>query len=102
MVTFPRETGPAIVDWVDYADAVNAASPAHFADVVAHRPRAGTRSGWSGSRGTRPTASSARRSPRTSIAAATKTGGGGHNVVTNHPALYYEPMNLTEYAFSGT
>ncbi len=26
--------------------------------------------------------------------ATTKDGGGGRNIVTNHPALYYEPMNL--------
>ena len=34
--------------------------------------------------------------------AATKNGGGGRNVVTSHPALYYEPMNLTEYAGTGS
>ena len=34
--------------------------------------------------------------------AATKNGGGGRNVVTSHPALYYEPMNLTEYAATGS
>ena len=33
--------------------------------------------------------------------AATKNGGAARNVVTSHPALYYEPMNLTEYAISG-
>jgi hypothetical protein len=36
------------------------------------------------------------------LEAATKNGGGGRNVVTSHPALYYEPMNLTEYATSGS
>ena len=36
------------------------------------------------------------------LGAATKTGGGGRNVVTNHPALYYEPMNLTEFATSAS
>ena len=40
MLTFPRRTGPAIVDWVDYADAVHRADPNAFAaDVVR---RAGT------------------------------------------------------------
>ena len=33
---------------------------------------------------------------------ATKNGGGGRNLVTSHPALYYEPMNLTEYATAGS
>ena len=37
MITFPRRTGPAIVDWVDYADAVHRASPGAFADDVAHQ-----------------------------------------------------------------
>lgn len=32
--TFPRGTGPAIVNWVDYADTVKAASPADFAQKV--------------------------------------------------------------------
>ena len=31
MVTFPRGIGPQFVDWVDYADAVNAGQPAKFA-----------------------------------------------------------------------
>jgi len=33
-VTFPRGTGPAFVDWVDYARAVHGASPLTFADHV--------------------------------------------------------------------
>src|SRR5580704_5277717 len=37
MLTFPRRTSPAIVDWVDYARTVNAASPTAFADDVAHK-----------------------------------------------------------------
>ena len=35
-------------------------------------------------------------------AAATKNGGSGRTVVTSHTALYYEPMNLTEYAAAGS
>ncbi len=41
MVTFPRRTGPAIVDWVDYAQAVSRASPAAFADAMLQRASAG-------------------------------------------------------------
>jgi hypothetical protein len=33
-VAFPRGTGPAFVDWVDYAAAVKAASPVDFARQV--------------------------------------------------------------------
>ena len=36
------------------------------------------------------------------LTASTKDGGGGRNVVTSHEALYYEPMNLTEYVDLGT
>ena len=31
-----------------------------------------------------------------------RTAGAARNVVTSHPALYYEPMNLTEYATAGS
>ena len=34
MITFPRRTGPQIVDWVDYADAVHGADPSSFANYV--------------------------------------------------------------------
>ncbi len=33
-ITFPRETGPAYVNWVDYGAAVSAASPVTFAEKV--------------------------------------------------------------------
>jgi mannosyltransferase len=101
MITFPRETGPAIVNWVDYAQTVGAADPAHFADVVAQR--AGTSHHvwlvW------QPMYQSygikCEQIATDLITAATKTGGGGRNVVTSHIRLFYEPMNLTEYAFAG-
>ena len=56
MITFPRRTGPQIVDWVDYADAVHAADPNAFSDDVLKKAAPTTGSGWSGSRCTRPTA----------------------------------------------
>ena len=37
MLTFPRRTGPAIVDWVDYANAVHRGDPNAFATAVAQR-----------------------------------------------------------------
>jgi hypothetical protein len=101
MLTFPRETGPAIVNWVDYAQTVRAASPAHFADVVAGR--AGTAHHiwmvWQ----TQYQSYGVKCEQIVSLlaTAAAKTGGGAHNWVTSHPSLYYEPMNLTEFAFAG-
>ena len=100
-ITFPRETGPAIVNWVDYAQTVGAANPGHFADVVARR--AGTAHHvwlvWQSMYQTY--GIKCEQIASDLVTAATKTGGGGRNVVTAHPRLYYEPMNLTEIAFAG-
>ena len=41
MITFPRRTGPQIVDWVDYADAVHRADPDAFATDVAQKAGTG-------------------------------------------------------------
>ncbi|HEY1651582.1 MAG TPA: glycosyltransferase family 39 protein [Acidimicrobiales bacterium] len=102
MITFPRETGPAIVDWVDYADAVNAASPAHFANVVTHRAGT-THHVWLVWQPMYQTYGIKCETIASDLSqAATTAGGGARNVVTNHIALYYEPMNLTEFAFSGS
>ncbi len=101
MITFPRRTGPQIVDWVDYAATVGAASPASFADYVTHK--AGDHRLWLVWQPNYQTYGIKCETIASDlITAATNTGGGGRNVVTNHPALYYEPMNLTEYAFSGS
>jgi mannosyltransferase len=98
MLTFPRRTGPQIVDWVDYADAVHAASPAAFADDVFGRAGS-THHIWLVWQPMYQTFGVKCETIASDlIDAATKNGGGGRNVVTNHPALYYEPMNLTEYA----
>jgi hypothetical protein len=102
MLTFPRRTGPAIVDWVDYADAVHRADPNAFAaDVV---QRAGTNHHvWLVWEPNYQTYSIKCETIATDLLeTATKNGGGGRNVVTSHPALYYEPMNLTEYVTSGS
>jgi mannosyltransferase len=101
MITFPRRIGPQIVDWVDYAATVGAASPASFADYVMQK--AGDHHLWLVWQPDYQTYGIKCETIASDlIAAATKDGGGGRNVVTNHPALYYEPMNLTEYAFSGS
>jgi hypothetical protein len=101
MITFPRRTGPAIVDWVDYAAVVGAASPASFADDVMQR--AGDHHVWLVWQPEYQTYGIKCETIASDlIDVATKAGGGGRNVVTSHMALFYEPMNLTEYAFSGS
>jgi mannosyltransferase len=102
MLTFPHRTGPAIVDWVDYADAVHRADPNAFAaDVV---QRAGTSHHvWMVWEPMYQTFSVKCETIVTDLAqTAAKHGGGALNVVTSHPALYYEPMNLTEFTTAGS
>jgi 4-amino-4-deoxy-L-arabinose transferase-like glycosyltransferase len=98
MITFPRRTGPQIVDWVDYATAVGDADPNAFADTIFQR--AGNDHHiwlvWYPMYQTYQTKCETIASDL--LAASTKAGGGGRNVVTGHDALFYEPMSLTEYA----
>jgi mannosyltransferase len=101
MLTFPRRTGPAIVDWVDYADAVHRADPTAFAAAVAQR--AGTHHVWFVWEPMYQTYSIKCETIATDLAQIAGThGGGARNVVTSHPALYYEPMNLTEFTTGGS
>jgi mannosyltransferase len=102
MVTFPRRTGPQIVNWVNYADTVHAADPNAFATYVGQRAGA-NRHVWLVWEPMYQTYGVKCETIATDLLeAATKNGGGGRNVVTSHPALYYEPMNLTEYASAGS
>ncbi len=99
MVTFPRRTGPAIVDWVDYANAVRAASPTAFADFVFTKATASGAHIWLVWEPNYQTFNiKCETIATTLLSEATKNGGGGHNVVVSHPALFYEPMSLTQYA----
>jgi mannosyltransferase len=102
MLTFPRRTGPQIVNWVNYADTVHAADPDAFTTDVAQL--AGTSHHvWLVWQPMYQTYGVKCETIATGLLdAATKNGGGGRNVVTSHPALYYEPMNLTEYAGAGS
>jgi len=101
MITFPRRTGPQIVDWVNYADTVGAADPNAFAGAVFQK--AGTAHHlwlvWYPMYQTYETKCETIASDL--LAAATKAGGGGRNVVTGHETLYYEPMTLTQFSTSG-
>jgi len=101
LITFPRRTGPQIVDWVDYADAVHGADPNAFATAVAQRAGAAHHV-WLVWEPMYQTFGVKCETIATDLLdSATKNGGGGRNVVTSHPMLYYEPMNLTEYAAAG-
>ncbi len=101
MLTYPRRTGPAIVDWVDYADAVHGASPVAFADFVAHR--AGAHTVWLVWQPNYQTYGIRCEQIASNLSTlATQSGGGARNFVINRPALFYEPMNLTEFVFAGS
>ena len=97
MITFPRRTGPAIVDWVDYAKTVGDASPASFADDLVHKASGGHTIWlvWQPDYQTYGIKCETIAAELSTLA--TQSGGGARNIVVNHPALYYEPMNLTEF-----
>ena len=106
MTTFPRRTPPQIVDWVDYADTVHAADPNAFADAVYQRAvQQKTATGhriWFVWQPMYETYGVKCETIATDLLnASTKGGGGGRNYVISHQALFYEPMNLTEYVPSG-
>jgi mannosyltransferase len=95
MTTFPRGTGPAFVDWVNYSKTVHAAKATAFAaKLVAY---AGTthRIWLVWQPGYQTYGVKCETLAATLLGTATL---GGHNWVTNSPTKYYEPMNLTEYA----
>jgi uncharacterized membrane protein len=101
MLTYPRRTGPAIVDWVDYASAVQSADPAAFADALikAVPPGGHIWLVWQPMYQTYGIRCETIASDL--LAASTSAGGGGRNVVTSSVSQFYEPMNLTEYSPSG-
>jgi hypothetical protein len=102
MLTYPRRTGPAIVDWVDYKKTVDAASPVAFADFVAQKA-GGSHTVWLVWQPGYQTYGIRCETIASNLSAlATKSGGGARNVVINRPAHYYEPMNLTEFVFVGS
>ncbi len=101
MLTFPRQTGPAIVDWVDYADAVNAGSPAEYTNVLISRAGAGHHVWLVWQPNYQSYGIKCETIATDLLAASTRAGGGGRNVVISHPMIYYEPMNLTEYSPRG-
>ncbi len=101
MITFPRRAAPQIVDWVDYADTVHAADPNAYAATV-YQNAAGGHHIWLVWQPMYQTYGVKCETIATDLlTSSTKNGGGGRNVVISHQALFYEPMNLTEYVPSG-
>jgi hypothetical protein len=94
LVTFPRGTGPQRVNWVDYVTAVHHADPAAFVAGLVNRAGLTHRIWlvWQGNYQTYTT-----KCEQIATLLLQQPGYGGHTWVTNHPAHFYEPMNLTEY-----
>jgi mannosyltransferase len=101
MITFPRRTGPAIVDWVDYAKTVGDASPLAFAEDLVHKASGGHTIWLVWQPGYQTYGIKCEQIAADLSTLATQNGGGARNIVVNHPALYYEPMNLTEFVVAG-
>jgi mannosyltransferase len=98
MVTFPRGTGPAIVDWVDYEKAVHHGNPITFAAMLVADAGA-THHIWLVWQPNYQTYGV--KCEQLATALLQSPGLGGHDWVTNHPTKFYEPMNLVEYAPTG-
>lgn len=99
-VTFPRGTGPAYVDWVDYKQAAKAATARAFARKLEgmaghdHDVWLVSAPGYQGF-GVKCQMLAA------DLLAARDAAGqpwGGHQWVNGNPGRYYEPMNLTQFA----
>jgi hypothetical protein len=94
MLTFPRRIGPQRVDWVDYEKTVHAASTASFVQDLINK--AGTSHNiwlvWQDGYQTYST-----KCGQIASDLATAPNYGAHNWVVDHPAIYYEPMNLTQF-----
>jgi len=98
MVTFPREIGPAYVDWVDYTSVVEHASVTRFVRFLErmagndHDIWLVSAPGYSGFGGDCTVMAS-------DLSAA--AGYGTHTWVGFDPGEYYEPMNLTQFVPPG-
>jgi len=95
MVTFPRGTGPAFVDWVNYAKTVHAASATAFAAKLVAEAGTTHRIWLVWQPGYQTYGVKCQVLATTLLNEPTL---GGHTFVTNNSTKYYEPMNLTEYA----
>jgi hypothetical protein len=98
MITFPRRTGAAIVNWVDYSQTVRAADPAAFAEDVLRKVPSGNHVWYVWEPQYETYGIKCETIASDLITAATKNGGGGRNVVVGRMKRYYEPMSLTEFS----
>jgi len=94
--TYPRSTGPDLVDWIDYKAAVHAVTPSSFVHSLIDR--AGGHTIWlvyaSGYQG---------YGTRCETIATQLLGAlpyGAKNWIIQRPQTYYEPMDLIEYGKS--
>jgi len=99
LVTYPRGTGPRIVDWVDYAQAVQGTDPGAFATHLLHRagPSHSVWLVWEPGYQTYGLRCELIAGALQAVPGRTTT-----QRVTADTTKYYEPMNLTEYAAAGT
>jgi mannosyltransferase len=94
-LTYPRSTGPALIDWINYKAAIRASSPFAFTRELQSVAGPGHAiwlvwaSGYQGF-GT--------RCEQIATELIQTPGYGGRTWVVERPSTYYEPMNLTEYA----
>src|SRR6185437_7664394 len=98
-ITFPRGTGPAYVDWVNYKQAATAGKPAAFAKQL--EAMAGDHSVWLVSASGYQGFGTKCQRLAADLLNATNAAGqpwGGHQWVNTNPARYYEPMGLTQFA----
>ena len=93
MVTYPRGTGPAFIDWVDYKSVAEASDPQAFArrlEAMAgtdHNVWLVTAPGYIGF-----------GSKCQMLAGDLQQSMGSHQWVNTSPAHYYEPMGLVQFA----
>jgi len=99
MITFPRRIGPQIVDWVDYEKTVHAASPRSFTRLLAARAGSTHRIWLVWQPGYQTFGVKCEQIAGFLL---DEPGYGGKNWVIDHGNVYYEPMNLTEFAPSGS
>jgi 4-amino-4-deoxy-L-arabinose transferase-like glycosyltransferase len=102
LLTFPRGTGPDLINWVDYANAVNAADPAAFSSKLLQQAGAGHHVWFVWQSMYQAYGIKCETIASELLASATSAGGGGRNVVSSDRNQYYEPMNLTEYTTSAS
>jgi mannosyltransferase len=99
METFPRRTGPQFVDWVNYAKVVHAASATAFASHLVAEAGGQHRIWLVWQQGYQTFGNKCAVLAQTLL---DHPGTGGHNWVVDNPSKYYEPMNLTEFAPTGS